>query len=69
VQYLLVEGGAAAAAAFLDAGRVDRILLYRAPVEFGDGLPAFRNGLPDGWQTIDRRRLGDDTLEIYEQAG
>ena len=69
MHYLFVEGGAATAAAFLDAGLVDRVLLYRAPVEFGDGIPAFRvsgpGGGPAGWRLADRRRLGSDTLEVY----
>ncbi len=68
-QYLLVEGGAEVAEAFLAAGLVDRLLLYRAPVEFGEGVPAFRapgaTGVPDGWRLADRRRLGSDTLEVY----
>jgi len=64
-QYVLVEGGAAAAEAFLEAGLVDRLLLYRAPVEFGDGLRAFASGMPEGWRLADRRQLGSDTLEVY----
>ena len=69
LQYLFVEGGAAVAEAFLAAGLVDRVLLYRAPVEFGEGIPAFRDpgpeGVPLGWRLADRRRLGSDTLEVY----
>jgi diaminohydroxyphosphoribosylaminopyrimidine deaminase/5-amino-6-(5-phosphoribosylamino)uracil reductase len=34
-QYLLVEGGAGAAAAFLAADLVDRLTIYRAPVVMG----------------------------------
>ena len=72
VQYLFVEGGAAAAEAFLAAGLVDRLLLYRAPVEFGEGVTAFRDpgpeGAPEGWRLADRRRLGSDTLEVYHPA-
>jgi diaminohydroxyphosphoribosylaminopyrimidine deaminase/5-amino-6-(5-phosphoribosylamino)uracil reductase len=72
VQYLFVEGGAAASEAFLAAGLVDRVLLYRAPVAFGDGIAAFRNpapeGVPAGWRLADRRRLGSDTLEVYHPA-
>jgi diaminohydroxyphosphoribosylaminopyrimidine deaminase/5-amino-6-(5-phosphoribosylamino)uracil reductase len=71
-QYLLVEGGAQVADAFLSAGLVDRLLLYRAPVEFGEGIPAVRDpqpsGVPAGWQLDDRRRLGSDTLEAYTRA-
>jgi diaminohydroxyphosphoribosylaminopyrimidine deaminase/5-amino-6-(5-phosphoribosylamino)uracil reductase len=68
-QYLLVEGGAEVADAFLTAGLVDRLLLYRAPVEFGDGIAAFRRpgptGAPEGWRLYDHRQLGSDTLEVY----
>jgi diaminohydroxyphosphoribosylaminopyrimidine deaminase/5-amino-6-(5-phosphoribosylamino)uracil reductase len=71
-QYLLVEGGAAVADTFLAAGLVDRLLLYRSPATFGDGIPAFREpdpaGVPEGWQLADRRRLGSDTLEVYTPA-
>jgi diaminohydroxyphosphoribosylaminopyrimidine deaminase/5-amino-6-(5-phosphoribosylamino)uracil reductase len=67
-QYLLVEGGAAAARAFLDAGLVDRMLIYRAPVAFGEGIAAFPGGMPEGWSRVDRRVLGNDTLEILEPA-
>ena len=70
-QYLLVEGGAEIADAFLAAGLVDRLLLYRSPTEFGEGIPAFRNpgpdGVPAGWQLADRRQLGSDTLQVYER--
>jgi diaminohydroxyphosphoribosylaminopyrimidine deaminase/5-amino-6-(5-phosphoribosylamino)uracil reductase len=71
-QYLLVEGGAEVAAAFLARGLVDRLLLYRSPTEFGDGIRAFRKpgpaGVPEGWRLVDRRRLGSDTLEVYHRA-
>jgi len=64
-QYLLLEGGAEVADAFLAAGLVHRMLIYRSPTEFGDGLPAFRNGMPEDWHLADRRQLGSDTLEVY----
>lgn len=73
VQYLFVEGGASAAAAFLRAGLVDRLLVYRAPVLIGGGLPALGDiGLSrladthDRWQLAERRTLGSDTFEAYE---
>lgn len=73
VQYLFVEGGAGTAEAFLSAGLVDRLLLYRSPVEFGQGIPAFREPgperVPAGWLLADRRPLGSDTLEVYTRAG
>ncbi|WP_336981847.1 bifunctional diaminohydroxyphosphoribosylaminopyrimidine deaminase/5-amino-6-(5-phosphoribosylamino)uracil reductase RibD [Altererythrobacter fulvus] len=72
VQYLMIEGGSEVAAAFLDAGLVDRLLLYRAPVIFGSGIPAFRlpgpGGMPDGWMLADRRQLGSDWMEVYQPA-
>lgn len=68
VQYLLVEGGAGTASAFLDAGLVDRMLIYRAPTEFGEGIAAFPMGFPEGFVLADRRQLGSDTLEVYERA-
>ena len=70
--YLLVEGGAGVAEAFLPTGLVDRLLLYRAPVEFGEGIRAFRqpgaDGVPSGWNLTERRQLGSDTLEVYTRA-
>lgn len=69
VQYLMIEGGAQVGQAFLDAGLVDRLVIYRAPVTFGEGIPAFADaglgGVPAGWKMIDRRTLGSDTLEVY----
>ncbi len=75
VQYLFVEGGAGAAAAFLQAGLVDRILLYRAPIVIGAGKPCIADiglsSLADShgqWRLTDQRLLGSDTLEVYERA-
>jgi diaminohydroxyphosphoribosylaminopyrimidine deaminase/5-amino-6-(5-phosphoribosylamino)uracil reductase len=69
LQYLLVEGGAEVGEAFLAAALVDRLLVYRSPTRFGEGIPAFRDpgpaGVPLGWQIADRRQLGSDTLEVY----
>jgi diaminohydroxyphosphoribosylaminopyrimidine deaminase/5-amino-6-(5-phosphoribosylamino)uracil reductase len=71
-QYLMVEGGAEVAEAFLTAGLVDRLLLYRSPTKFGEGILAFRqpnaSGVPKGWRLADRRPLGSDTLEVYYPA-
>jgi diaminohydroxyphosphoribosylaminopyrimidine deaminase/5-amino-6-(5-phosphoribosylamino)uracil reductase len=73
VQYLLVEGGASAAAAFLRANLVDRLLVYRAPIVIGGGRPSIADiglaSLADAhgkWRLADRRRLGSDCLEVYE---
>ena len=73
VQSLFVEGGAQTAAAFLKAGLVDRLALYRAPVLIGGGRAALGDiglaSLADAhghWRFVDRRQLGSDSLEVYE---
>ena len=72
---LLIEGGAQTASAFLKAGLVDRLFLYRAPILIGNGLRCLSDiGLDtlgeahNRWQLCDRRMLGKDTLEVYEVA-
>lgn len=72
VEYLMVEGGAQAAAAFLRADLVDRLLLYRAPVLLGGGRPALGDiglaQLADAhgcWQLADSRMFGPDRMEVY----
>ena len=67
-QYLMIEGGAQVAQTFLAAGLVDRMTLYRAPVKFGKGIPAFPDGVPENWSSVDHRSFGNDTLEILEPA-
>lgn len=72
---VFVEGGAGAAAAFLKADLVDRLLFYRAPIVIGEGqagigdLSLGRMADAHGrWKRIDTRTLGSDTLEVYERA-
>ena len=74
VDHLLVEGGAGAAAAFLTADLVDRLLVYTAPIVIGAGRPAVGDiGLADltdahdRWRLIDARTLGIDRLAVYER--
>ncbi len=71
IQYLFVEGGAQTGAAFLRAGLVDRLLIYRAPILVG-GRPGLGDfGLESlacahgHWHLAERRSLGSDTLEVY----
>ena len=72
--HLFVEGGAQAAAAFLRAGLVDRLLLYRAPIVIGGGRTLPDIGLVDlaaahgRWTLADQRQLGSDRLEVYERG-
>ncbi len=74
VDSVLVEGGSGAASAFLAADRVDRLLLYRAPILIGNGRSVLRDiGLTDladahgRWRLSDSRLLGSDRLEVYER--
>ena len=73
--WLLVEGGARTAAAFLAEDIVDRLLLYRAPIVIGGGRPSLDDigltVLPAAhgrWRLTDRRSLGDDLCETYQRA-
>jgi len=73
MQYLYVEGGAQTAAAFLQAGLVDRLQIYCAPHDLGEGIPAYgalgpaRGGAaPSGFTRVDRRRIGGDMLFTYQ---
>ncbi|MBC2776228.1 bifunctional diaminohydroxyphosphoribosylaminopyrimidine deaminase/5-amino-6-(5-phosphoribosylamino)uracil reductase RibD [Parasphingopyxis marina] len=75
IDYLLVEGGAGAAAAFAGADLVDRLILYRAPILIGRGLSALGDiGLGNlenahgRWRLADSRMLGKDRFEVYERA-
>lgn len=75
LQYLLVEGGAQTAAAFLRADLVDRLLIYRAPIVIGGGMPGIADigmtaltAAHGRWRSTDTRRLGNDTLEVYERT-
>lgn len=75
VDHLLVEGGAQAAASFLRADLVDRLLIYRAPLLIGGGKPGLGDigltALRDAhgrWGSAESRMLGSDRLEVYERA-
>jgi diaminohydroxyphosphoribosylaminopyrimidine deaminase/5-amino-6-(5-phosphoribosylamino)uracil reductase len=74
VDHVLVEGGAGAAAAFLAADLIDRMLFYRAPIVIGAGKPAVGDiGLSSlaeahgRWRFVEARSLGSDRLEVYER--
>jgi diaminohydroxyphosphoribosylaminopyrimidine deaminase / 5-amino-6-(5-phosphoribosylamino)uracil reductase len=73
--HVLIEGGAGAAAAFIRAGLVDRLLIYTAPILIGAGRGALGEigltRLADAhgrWQQSDSRRLGSDRLDVYERV-
>lgn len=73
--YALIEGGAGAAAAFLRADLVDRLLIYRAPILIGGGKACLGDiglgglsGAHDRWQAVATQRLGVDCLDGYERV-
>lgn len=75
IDHVLIEGGARAAAAFLHADLVDRLLIYRAPILIGAGRDAIGDlGLHDldqahgRWRNSDTRQLGSDRLDVYERV-
>lgn len=75
MQYVYVEGGGATAHAFLQAGLVDELHIYRAPHALGTGIPAYGplgpatdGAAPPGFTLTDRRQLGDDVLLVYHPA-
>jgi diaminohydroxyphosphoribosylaminopyrimidine deaminase / 5-amino-6-(5-phosphoribosylamino)uracil reductase len=68
IRSVLVEGGASLAGALLEAGLVDRLHLFYAPILLGPGGRAPFAGLPDAplegvrrWRRIDTRTYGPDT--------
>jgi diaminohydroxyphosphoribosylaminopyrimidine deaminase/5-amino-6-(5-phosphoribosylamino)uracil reductase len=70
ISSLLVEGGAKTARLFLEAGLVDRIQLYQAPVVIGaDGIesPLDATDIPSGFAHMGTRIFGADRLDEYER--
>ena len=72
IRSLLVEGGAALAASFIQESLADRLVIFRAPLLLGeDALGAF-SGLPAAsvtsaprWRIVRAQRLGDDEMTVY----
>jgi diaminohydroxyphosphoribosylaminopyrimidine deaminase / 5-amino-6-(5-phosphoribosylamino)uracil reductase len=76
MQHIYVEGGAATAEAFLAAGLVDRLHIYCAPFDLGEGIPAYgalgpavHGTAPSGFACVDQRALGSDRLLVYRREG
>lgn len=73
VNRILCEGGGHLASTLLAAGRVDRMILLRAPILIGAGsgldtlVPESLAGTHNQWQLTDRRPLDPDLLEIYSR--
>ncbi len=67
---LLVEGGAFAAKSFLEAGLVDRIMLFESPVVVGDGgieTPLRRADIPGDYVLVSETTYGPDRCFDYER--
>lgn len=67
---VMVEGGAAVARSFLDAGLVDRISLYEGPMTIGPGgtdAPVSPAKIPEGYALTGTQHFGDDHCRIYER--
>ncbi|KRA04979.1 bifunctional diaminohydroxyphosphoribosylaminopyrimidine deaminase/5-amino-6-(5-phosphoribosylamino)uracil reductase RibD [Rhizobium sp. Root564] len=67
---LLVEGGAVAAKAFLEAGLVDRILLFESPTMIGTGgieTPIKRADISDTYSLVGETVYGPDRCFDYER--
>jgi diaminohydroxyphosphoribosylaminopyrimidine deaminase/5-amino-6-(5-phosphoribosylamino)uracil reductase len=68
---IMVEGGAAVAASFLQAGLVDRIRLYVGTDAIGDdGIPApiTLDSMPGEFGLIDTQTFGTDTRYEFERT-
>jgi diaminohydroxyphosphoribosylaminopyrimidine deaminase/5-amino-6-(5-phosphoribosylamino)uracil reductase len=70
---LYVEGGAQTASAFIRAGLVDQLHIYRAPILIGAGKACLSdiglNALDEAhgrWTLMDTRMFGKDRLEVYD---
>ncbi|MGO8504770.1 bifunctional diaminohydroxyphosphoribosylaminopyrimidine deaminase/5-amino-6-(5-phosphoribosylamino)uracil reductase RibD [Rhizobium leguminosarum] len=71
ISSLLVEGGAKTARLFLEAGLVDRIQLYQAPVVIGErGIesPLDATDIPSGFAHKGTLMFGEDRLDEYERG-
>jgi diaminohydroxyphosphoribosylaminopyrimidine deaminase/5-amino-6-(5-phosphoribosylamino)uracil reductase len=69
---LLVEGGAAVHAAFLDRGLADRLEIFRAPIVLGasgrnavDALRTLDLDEASRFVSLGRRTIGADMLETF----
>ncbi len=67
---VLVEGGATVAKAFLDAGLVDRIVLFEGPLVIGEGgieSPLTQDDIPHDYKPVRRMTFGADQCCEYER--
>lgn len=72
IRSLFVEGGAKLAGSLLAADLVDRLVIFRSPIELGSGAlgafahaPAEFAGSLERRPIVDLRSIGDDTMTTY----
>jgi diaminohydroxyphosphoribosylaminopyrimidine deaminase/5-amino-6-(5-phosphoribosylamino)uracil reductase len=71
ISSLLVEGGATVARAFLDAGLVDRIMLFAGPTIVGEGgleSPMTPSDIPQEFTLVGSAPFGRDRAYEYERS-
>ncbi len=71
ISSVLVEGGAKTARAFLDAGLVDRILLFHGPRTIGPGgiaAPVDADHIPEGFKHVRSAVFGANRFDDYERG-
>ncbi|WP_337266548.1 bifunctional diaminohydroxyphosphoribosylaminopyrimidine deaminase/5-amino-6-(5-phosphoribosylamino)uracil reductase RibD [Oryzifoliimicrobium ureilyticus] len=70
ISSLLVEGGAKTASRFLEAGLVDRIILYKGQLVIGErgiDAPVSEGEIPEGFTLRDQRQVGADQRYEFER--
>ncbi len=68
INTVMIEGGPRLAAAFLDAGLVDRWALFTAPIFLGQGVRWPSSATHSQQFTLSRsERFGQDTLAVYDR--
>jgi diaminohydroxyphosphoribosylaminopyrimidine deaminase/5-amino-6-(5-phosphoribosylamino)uracil reductase len=74
IRSLFVEGGPRITGSFADAGLIDRLIIFRAPIRLGDDAPKAFSYAPQGFASrlgderhpiVVERRFGDDTMTTY----
>ncbi len=72
ISSVLVEGGAGVAKSFLDEGLVDRLAIFRSPVEigseFGVAVDGIETHIADKFKILRQARYGDDAYAEYVSA-
>ncbi len=71
VKSVLLEGGADTARRFLEAGLVDRLMLFESPVVVGEGgvaAPVSAAAVPAPFHVTDEQAYGEDRLTEYERT-